>query len=295
MGHLSAHGFLRPRPRRSGDGAARNASPMRLRQSKRQAALARRRCRLMLTPHSVSTTSDCRTWASAADQFEEALRLASISAAPLLRVQFLPDLIEANVRAARSARAAELMAEFEVIAEQMQRPSAVLLAARCRGLHGRTGRGGPFPEALAHSDATVPRFERARTALYYGDVLRRAKRRSEARVQFQYAYEEFERLGAAPWAERAGKWLGASAANEAIRARQQLTPQELQVALAVSKGMTQLRSGRGAVSQCEDGRIPPSARLRKGRRPVTDRTGTADDVDHCPASPAPRPSSGRLG
>jgi DNA-binding CsgD family transcriptional regulator len=178
-----------------------------------------------------------QAWTAAADEFEEALRLASFSAAPLLRVQFLPDLIEANFRAARTGRAAELMAEFDDIAAQMQRPSAVVLAARCRGLLALGDPESEFRKALDGGDATVPRFERARTALYYGDVLRRAKRRSEAKVQFRRAFEEFERLGAAPWAERAGKWLDPAATNRSEQGRLQLTPQELQVALAVSKGM----------------------------------------------------------
>ena len=99
-----------------------------------------------------------QAWTAAADEFEEALRLASFSAAPLLRVQFLPDLIEANFRAARTGRAAELMAEFDDIAARMQRPSAVVLAARCRGLLALGDPESEFRKALDGGDATVPRF-----------------------------------------------------------------------------------------------------------------------------------------
>ena len=177
-----------------------------------------------------------QSWVAAADEFEDALRLSGFSQAPLLRVQFLPDLIEASFRAARRDRAAELMAELAGSAAQMRRPSTLALAARCRGLLSRDDPEAHFRLALSDGDLAVSSFERARTALYYGDVLRRAKRRSEARQQFRQAYEEFERLGAAPWAERAGKWLDVSV-TRGDQSRLQLTPQELQVALAVSKGM----------------------------------------------------------
>ena len=44
-------------------------------------------------------------------------------------------------------------------------------------------------------------FEAARTRLAYGERLRRARRRGRAREQLREALEDFERLGARPWAE----------------------------------------------------------------------------------------------
>ena len=46
-------------------------------------------------------------------------------------------------------------------------------------------------------------FQHARTLLCYGERLRRARRRRDARVQLRAAAEIFDRLDARPWAERA--------------------------------------------------------------------------------------------
>jgi len=89
-------------------------------------------------------------------------------------------------------------------------------------------------------------FEIARTELCLGERLRRSRRRKEARTVLRSAIERFERLGAAPWAERANTELRAS--GETVRpggvvATNELTPQELQVALAVAKGATNREAG----------------------------------------------------
>jgi DNA-binding NarL/FixJ family response regulator len=60
------------------------------------------------------------------------------------------------------------------------------------------------------------------------------------------AIERFERLAAAPWAERANTELRASGETVApggVIATNELTPQELQVALAVAKGATNREAG----------------------------------------------------
>ena len=63
----------------------------------------------------------------------------------------------------------------------------------------------------------------------------------QARTHLRAAYESFERLGAAPWAERASTELQAT--GETARKRDpstisQLTPQELQIARLVGAGGT---------------------------------------------------------
>jgi DNA-binding NarL/FixJ family response regulator len=65
--------------------------------------------------------------------------------------------------------------------------------------------------------------------------------RQRAREQLRAALETFDRIGARPWAERARTELGAS--GEHLRRRdpttsEQLTPQELQIALLVADGLT---------------------------------------------------------
>ncbi|MFI6499251.1 AAA family ATPase [Nonomuraea typhae] len=85
-------------------------------------------------------------------------------------------------------------------------------------------------------------FERARTELLYGEWLRRARRRSDARAPLRSALEIFERLRATPWAERARAELRATGesvtAAEATAAhpRDRLTAQELQVVRLAAEG-----------------------------------------------------------
>jgi len=84
-------------------------------------------------------------------------------------------------------------------------------------------------------------FERARTELAWGEQLRRSGRRTEARERLNRALQIFDRLGAAPWAERARGELrasGQSVLTPEQRAEDALTPQELQVAAIVAGGAT---------------------------------------------------------
>jgi hypothetical protein len=55
-----------------------------------------------------------------------------------------------------------------------------------------------FEMALAHFGRTRDTFETGRTKLSYGERLRRARRRGEARRQLAEALEVFDRLGATP-------------------------------------------------------------------------------------------------
>jgi len=117
-----------------------------------------------------------------------------------------------------------------------------VVARRCRALITQ----GPAAEqhyqaALAVEGMSTRPTELARTELAYGQWLRRARRRSDARVHLRTALELFVRLGAAPWAERARAELRASGQTARTRdpsTRQQLTPQERQVAGLASQGLT---------------------------------------------------------
>jgi DNA-binding NarL/FixJ family response regulator len=72
-------------------------------------------------------------------------------------------------------------------------------------------------------------------------LLWRARRRADARGHLRTALGVFERLGATPWAERARSELRASGQTARRRdpsTRQQLTPQELQVARLAGQGLS---------------------------------------------------------
>jgi DNA-binding CsgD family transcriptional regulator len=97
-----------------------------------------------------------------------------------------------------------------------------------------------FVQAIELAEA-LPSFERARTELLYGEWLRRHRRRRDARPLLRAAMERFQRLGVSPWEERARSELRASGETARRRdpsTRDQLTPQELQIARLVAEGMT---------------------------------------------------------
>ncbi|MFE6522296.1 ATP-binding protein [Streptomyces sp. NPDC057794] len=150
------------------------------------------------------------------------------------------DQVEAAVRLGQQERAEAPMRAFEAWARAGRQPWARAVAHRCRALVD--GREEGYREAVRlHAQARRP-FERARTELLYGEWLRRARRRSEARTSLRSALEDFERLRAAPWAERARAELraagdattGAKATAENVLDR--LTPQELQVVRLAAGG-----------------------------------------------------------
>jgi DNA-binding CsgD family transcriptional regulator len=154
-------------------------------------------------------------------------------------LQWPPDLVEAHLRLGRRDDAQAVLDTFERASRHSGSPWASAAAARCRGLLApEDAFEAPLREALEHRD--MP-FETGRTRLVLGERLRRAGRRVEARAELREALATFERLGAQPWAERARTELRAS--GERVRrgsptAAEQLTPQELQVALEVARGST---------------------------------------------------------
>ncbi len=162
-------------------------------------------------------------------------------------IQSTPDLIEAYVCSGRREAAEEVLAAFEELAENTQRTWALAAAARCRGLLVDNDEFEPqFELALEWHLRTPTPFERARTELCLGERRRRARRRSDARQPLRSALDTFEHLGAAPWAERARTELGATGETAHRRdpyAAEQLTPQELQVALIVGGGATNKEAG----------------------------------------------------
>jgi DNA-binding CsgD family transcriptional regulator len=127
------------------------------------------------------------------------------------------------------------LAKLAELAGAVDRRWALAAVARLHGLLGRD-------DALElHEQGAGSGFERARTELLYGERLRRAKRRVEAREHLRSAIELFDGLGAAPWSKHARRELRASGESIPRRdptAPEKLTPQELQIALQVAEGRT---------------------------------------------------------
>jgi DNA-binding NarL/FixJ family response regulator len=128
-------------------------------------------------------------------------------------------------------------------AEAKGQPWSLARALRCQGLLASSDSGfaGAFEQALAQHALTPDSFEAARTRLAYGERLRRARNRVLAREQLRAAADTFERLDARPWAEHAHAELAAT--GETRRPRdpstiEELTPQELQIAVLLTGGRT---------------------------------------------------------
>lgn len=156
--------------------------------------------------------------------------------------EWAPELCEAYVRLGRRADAEPIADLLDWHARRTDRAIAYALTARCRGLLAPDDTfEQSFTTALRwHSRASRP-FECARTQLCFGERLRRAKQRAKAREQLRAAWKIFSELSARPWEERCRAEITASGLRLAP-ARQApadlLTPQELQVALAVAAGAT---------------------------------------------------------
>jgi len=152
------------------------------------------------------------------------------------------DLIEALVRLGRTSDAQRHLGRLEEQSESTGSEWGQAVVARYRALLSTdTDLPDAFGMALERYDGDHSRFERARTQLCYGERLRRVGQRQLAREQLRVALETFDRVGALPWAERARTELRAS--GEHLRRRnptttEQLTPQELQIALLVADGLT---------------------------------------------------------
>jgi DNA-binding CsgD family transcriptional regulator len=150
-----------------------------------------------------------------------------------------PDLVEAAVRLGRPEAAAEPLALFETWSRNTGQRWTTALGHRCRAL--LDGDQDRFRAALALHEQDGRPFDEARTRLLYGEWLRREKRKADASTQLRAALETFERIGAAPWAERTRTELTATGtigrpADHGLSGS--LTPQELQIVRLAAQGLS---------------------------------------------------------
>jgi DNA-binding CsgD family transcriptional regulator len=156
------------------------------------------------------------------------------------------ELAEVYARAGRREEAEAAIESFEASLET-QSPVGLATAARARALLAPDDElEQRFEEAFALHERSDDRWALARTQLAFGERLRRAGRRVDAREQLRLALETFEGQGAAAWADRTRAELRAS--GETVRRRksweeEELTPQELQISLHVARGMTNREVG----------------------------------------------------
>jgi DNA-binding CsgD family transcriptional regulator len=153
-----------------------------------------------------------------------------------------PELVEIYLRLGRNQEATDAAEEFERDASMKAQPWALARAARCRGLLTTQDKSDRhFEAALFLHGQTPDAFETGRTHLAYGSHLRRARHRVRAREQLRAAADIFDRLGADPWSETARAELaatGETARRRDLTTLNDLTAQELQIALSLAAGRT---------------------------------------------------------
>lgn len=185
-------------------------------------------------------------------RFAEVLdRLEAAMAGPVRHqfqaVHFAPDQIEAAARLGLPAD--RPLRRYETWAEAAGLAWAEAVMHRCRALlEPDVDRAHEHFRAAVRLHAGSGRpWESARTALVYGERLRRERHKSAARAQLRAALETFQRLDARPWAERAMSELRAagdtSLSAAGTDALLTLSPQELQIVRLAAAGRTNKEIG----------------------------------------------------
>ncbi|TDD22929.1 helix-turn-helix transcriptional regulator [Kribbella turkmenica] len=160
----------------------------------------------------------------------------------------LPELVEAAVRSGQHELAGEALDRLAMLAQATGTDWALGLLARSKALLAKGAAAEPdYQEAVERLGRTRLRIELARSHLLYGEWLRRAGRRQDARTQLRTAYELLTAVGADAFADRArhelaatGETIGERASRRAADA---LTAQEAHIAELAGAGLTNAQIG----------------------------------------------------
>jgi DNA-binding CsgD family transcriptional regulator len=156
------------------------------------------------------------------------------------------ELAEAGVRGDHRTDVAAVVSELEPIALRCGSPMLQAGLACARPLLVEDAQADAQHHAALAQDLTRWPFLRARAHLNYGEWLRRQRRVAESRWPLPTAAELFSALGATRWSERARQELRATGETVTRRgpdARDQLTPQELQIAELAATGLSNREIG----------------------------------------------------
>jgi DNA-binding CsgD family transcriptional regulator len=154
----------------------------------------------------------------------------------------LPELVEAASRSGGGERAASALRRLTETTRASGTDWALGIEARSRALLS-DGEAAEllYREAIERLARTRLRVDHARAHLLYGEWLRRERRRLDAREHLRRAYELFLQIGSEAFAERGRvelKATGERARKRTPHTRDDLTPQEAQIALLVAEGAT---------------------------------------------------------
>ncbi|OBI17967.1 MULTISPECIES: LuxR family transcriptional regulator [unclassified Mycobacterium] len=135
--------------------------------------------------------------------FEQSPRATEIFITP-----FLPDAAEALIRLDRFTEAKNLIDVLEDNGRRLDRPWMLAVGARCRAMllagdRDLTAALTAAQRAMAAHERLPMPFERGRTQLLLGDILRRQRSRENAAAAMRAAAATFEDLGTPLWERRA--------------------------------------------------------------------------------------------
>ena len=173
----------------------------------------------------------------------EAWRVLAAPAHPAVALTTIIDRVEAGLEAGAVQPSRDLVATARAWQEASGTRDLGPIVVHAEALLARDpdeALAGLRAALAAYADADRP-LERARAELALGRRLRRARRRVDARTHLQAALDAFEELGARAWATQAAAELRASgerARRRTADTRDDLTPQEAQVAELVAQGLS---------------------------------------------------------
>lgn len=175
--------------------------------------------------------------------------LAPLVDEPFLRLTPLqvPDLVEAAVRSGRAQETGRHVDRLEAVARANASPWARGTALRCRALLSEGEEAGERFAASARAlDEAGAVVDAARSRLLHGELLRRRRRRAEARELLRAAEDVFDAAGATAFGRRARAELtatGAGPGDARASRRSPLTAREETVARLAADGGTNVEIG----------------------------------------------------
>ena len=154
----------------------------------------------------------------------------------------LPELVEAAARVGDTELSRDALERLAETTQPAGTDLALGIEARCRALLINGDDADlEYREAIERLGRTRRRPEFARAHLLYGEWLRRQGGRADAREQLRTAYEMFATMGMQAFAERARRELmatGATVRKRSAGTREELTPQEEQIARLARDGLS---------------------------------------------------------
>jgi DNA-binding CsgD family transcriptional regulator len=156
-------------------------------------------------------------------------------------------LVDAASQSGEASAATAILAELERLAQLTPSPTLRAGLVYARPILAEDDAAEGLFDAALRGDLRRHPFDHARLQLAYGAWLRRQRRVLESRAPLRAAREVFDALGCVPWGDRARHELRASGEQSRQRipaARDQLTPQELQIAQMAATGLTNREIGQ---------------------------------------------------